>query len=67
VGVLHPSRGKRCITRKDTGGELGVLHVAEATSPAGRDQSGPYPSGHRCARLSPVIRHQYPEEWRTDV
>src|SRR5579859_2553070 len=48
----------------DTGGELGVLHVAVATPPAGREQSGPYPSGHRCARLSAAIRHQYLDGWR---
>jgi hypothetical protein len=31
-----------------------------ATPPPGRDQSGPYPSGHRCARLAQTFRHQYP-------
>jgi hypothetical protein len=45
---------------QDTGGEFGVLLAAVATPPAGRDQSGPYPNGHRFARLSPAIRHQYP-------
>ncbi len=45
---------------KDTGGELGVLHAAVATPPSGRDQSGPYPRGHRFARLSAAMRHQYP-------
>jgi hypothetical protein len=44
----------------DTGGELGVLHAAVATPPSGRDQAGPYPRGHRFARLSAAIRHQYP-------
>jgi len=30
----------------------------------GRDKSGPYPRGHRFARLAAAIRHQYPEGWR---
>jgi hypothetical protein len=30
------------ITRKDTGGEWGVLFLAVATPPAGRDKSGSY-------------------------
>ena len=44
---------------KGTGGALGVLLAAVATPPSGRDQAGPYPSGHRCARLASVIRQQY--------
>ena len=55
------------ITRKDTGGEWGVLFLAVATPPAGRDQAGPYPRGQRCARLAPAIRHQYPNGWRAPL
>ncbi|HLZ81081.1 MAG TPA: hypothetical protein VKP04_05560, partial [Ktedonobacteraceae bacterium] len=43
---------------------MGVLHAAVATPPSGRDKSGPYPRGHRFARLSAAIRHQYPIEGR---